>query len=119
MVVWNHTQVKTSMLALGACERVKKLARAHPVDVIRSPILQASVSQHCCGLLYGLSHRNMKLDAVISRACKRVPSVWFGASEHADFEQQCVTIVHNSRMLQSHSLRHPEHASRLASCNAL
>ncbi|KAF5836324.1 hypothetical protein DUNSADRAFT_6051 [Dunaliella salina] len=33
-------KVKTSMLALGACERVKKLAKAHPVDVIRSPILK-------------------------------------------------------------------------------
>jgi hypothetical protein len=27
------------MLALGACERIKKLARVYPSDVIQSPIL--------------------------------------------------------------------------------
>ncbi|KAJ9508624.1 hypothetical protein QJQ45_027906 [Haematococcus lacustris] len=32
-------KVKTSMLALGACERIKKLAKAHPLDIINSPIL--------------------------------------------------------------------------------
>ncbi|KAL6748166.1 hypothetical protein V8C86DRAFT_2885561 [Haematococcus lacustris] len=32
-------KVKTSMLALGACERIKKLAKAHPIDIINSPIL--------------------------------------------------------------------------------
>lgn len=36
-------QVRTSMLAMGACERIKKLARAWPTEVIASPILNELV----------------------------------------------------------------------------
>ena len=32
-------QVKTSMLAIGACERIRKLSRAHPHEVCQSAIL--------------------------------------------------------------------------------
>lgn len=32
-------QVRASMLALGACERVKRIARWHPLDIVRSPVV--------------------------------------------------------------------------------
>lgn len=37
-------QVKTSMLAVGACERVKKIGRSHPRDILNSPILPELIS---------------------------------------------------------------------------
>ncbi len=35
----HRAQVKTSMLAMGACERIRKLSKAHPHEVCTSPIL--------------------------------------------------------------------------------
>mmetsp|Transcript_12423 Transcript_12423/g.26835 ORF Transcript_12423/g.26835 Transcript_12423/m.26835 type:complete len:380 (+) Transcript_12423:336-1475(+) len=32
-------KVKTSMLAMGACERIKKTAKVYPMEIIQSPIL--------------------------------------------------------------------------------
>ncbi len=32
--------MRNSMLAMGACERVKKIARAYPVEVANSAIMQ-------------------------------------------------------------------------------
>ena len=50
--IYTHSQVKTSMLALGVCERIKRLARAHPIDVVRSPILQVCACPHVCALTH-------------------------------------------------------------------
>lgn len=37
------TQVRNSMLAQGACERVKKLSKAYPAEIVASPILDELV----------------------------------------------------------------------------